>query len=214
MPNTLIPNRSYIIRLIVEDMITHRNGTHSTTVYTTTGNVISVEIDSRYNQNGYVNPDKESLFVAQCSLNGTRIKIDQSNFTWTVRDSIGQEVDLIDAKIVKNSLKLPADLLTYDDFYIIDVTAEYLGFAGTATIRYDTMLETNYTLEIQPTTGVAFSTDFFITAVSQMVDGEIATFSFGYIKNNTKYLLNRSSPSPSNIINLPQGETSNVLTVF
>ena len=212
--NYLTENRSYKISLLVEDVENNREGVHHSTIHTTTGNIVHVEIDSRHNKNGYINPSKTSLFVALGSYNNSAIKVDQASYTWVIMDSLNNTVDLSSSRRVYNSLKLSSGTLIEDETYTVQVSVSYSGANGTASIVYDTIIDTNYTLEIAPSSGVALSTDFYVTAISHSSDYELVNFAFGYYKDGSKYLITRSSPSPSHVVKLPQGGSNNELTLF
>lgn len=142
------------------------------------------------------------------------INVKSATYAWTIKDTVGNIVDLSTASKVQNSMTLPAGLLSSDNFYVVELTVTQDTLVGTAQIKYSTMANTHYTFEVEPTSGVAFGTDFIVAAVSQNIDAELTNFAFGYIKGGKEYLLTRSLPKPLHIVKLPQGETSNQLTLF
>jgi hypothetical protein len=189
-------------------------GVHSVTVNVYYGNNMSVEIDSRHNENGYIDYTQETLLVGLASLNGIAVDPSIAKFTWTVTDSIGNSIDLSAATISQNSLKLPKRVLEVDNIYIIDLAVTYMNITGNATISYSTMIDLHFNFEVAPTTGVAFETKFILSIGSEHIYSGLNNFIFGYVKNGIEYFLTRSSPKSLYILTLPQGEAGDQLTLF
>lgn len=210
----LLPDRNYRLVLEAEDTVNDSEGTHSVSLKTFTGNKMSVVIDSKINQNGYIDYTQDLLLVALATLNGTSIDVSNSTFTWTIKNSIGAIVSLSTAAKFENSLKIPSRTLEVNNYYMIEVEVKYNNVTGNAVIQYSTMLDTQYSFEIEPSSGTAFSTDFVMAAVSANIDAELTNFAFGYIKGGKEYLLTRGGPAPIHVVKLPPAETDNKLTVF
>jgi len=211
---TLMKKKQYRIRLDVKDTISNYTGTHSVMVTAYSDTQMSVEIDSRHNENGYIDYTEEVLIIGVANINGTFINVANATFTWVISDSQGNQVDLASATKVQNSIKLPARTLVSDNIYNVYLTVNYMNVTGTATIEYSTMIDSYFSFEVEPSTGVAFSTDFIITAASQNVNIDTSTYVFGYLKGSVEHYLSRGSVKSMYILKLPQGESSDQLTLF
>lgn len=175
--------------------------------------MLDITIQSRHNKNGYIDYTQPALFVCSIQLNGKDIEIVNANYVWTITDSTGLAVSLISSVQLLNSLQIPAILVPYED-YTVKVSVTYQNYTGSTSVIYTTKLDTVYSFEVEPNTGVGLSTEFIFSAVSQSYDYELNDFSFGYIKGGLRFYLTRSSPVPLRSVILPQGETSDRLTVF
>jgi hypothetical protein len=127
---------------------------------------------------------------------------------------MGESVNITSATQVYNGLKLPQNVLVPNEVYTVKVDIVYGAFTGTSTAVYTTMFETLYEFNVEPSTGVALSTEFFVVVSSQSFKFEINDFAFGYIKGGKRHLLTRASAVPLHTVLLPQGETSDQLTLF
>lgn len=211
---SLSAGKKYRITLEAEDIATGEMNRVSSFIGTFRGSEINVEIDSRVNQNKFIDYTQETLYVGLATYAGSGVNVKNSTFTWTLEDSVGNTVDLSTATQAQNSLIIPAGTLTANQIYVLELTVTYNNFTGTARLEHNTFFDTQYTFEVQPSSGVAFSTDFVISAVSQEIDAELDKFAFGYIKSGKEYLLTRASQNSVHVVKLPQGMTSNSLTLF
>lgn len=212
--NSLFPNLKYRILVTVTDNISGVSAAHSVVVNTMQGMILNVRIDSQKNKNGYIDRTTPSLFVCSTVFNSTDILNINATYTWIITDSIGNSISLATGTQVLNNLKMPEYIFEADETYKFQVTVNYLTYSGSASIVYNTMIDSNYIFDVQPSSGVALSTDFMFIVTTQNYISELAVFSFGYIKNSTKYLISKTSPVPIQSFKLPQGETSDILTVF
>jgi hypothetical protein len=183
-------------------------------VSTFSGSEINVEIDSRVNQNKFIDYTQETLFIGLATYGGTGVNVRNATYTWTLKDSVGSVVNLSTATQAQNSLIIPPRTFSTNQIFVLELTVVYNNYTGSAVIEYNTQFNTQYTFEVEPTSGVAFSTHFVISAVSQEIDAELDKFAFGYIESGKEYLLTRASQNSVHVVKLPKGETSNSLTLF
>jgi len=210
----LVADKDYRITLEVEDISTNETSIFSTHLRSFSGSEISVSIDSRESQDGYIDYSQESLFVGLPTLNNTGVDVTKTTFTWTLTDSIGNLIDLTSAIQVQNSLKILKNTLEMNQYYMLKLNVTTDNLTGTVSINYNTMFDSKFSFEISPTSGIAFNTDFIISSVTQEIDSLLTNFIFGYIKEGKEYFLTRDSPRPLHIVQLPPGDSTNQLTVF
>ena len=212
--NSLFPNLKYRIFISVIDNISGLTAKHSVLLNTLQGKILDVKIDSSNNKNGFIDIAVPSLFVCSVIFNSSDILVVNAIYTWSIIDSMGYVISLTSSTQILNNLKVPENTFEADETYKVQVTVNYLTYTGTASIVYNTMIDTSYIFEVQPSIGVALSTRYEFIISTQGFVSELAVFSMGYKKNNARYLLSQTSPVPIQSFVLPQGETSNLLTVF
>ena len=212
--NSLFPNLKYRILVTVTDNISGVSAKHSVAVNTMQGMILDIKIDSQKNKNGYIDRTTPSLFVWSAIFNSTIILNVNATYTWSITDSIGNIISLSSGIQILNNLRMPEYTFEADETYKVKVTVNYLTYTGSASVVYNTMIDSNYVFEVQPSTGVALSTEFMFIVTTQNFINELSVFTFGYFKNNTKYFISHTSTVPIQAFNLPQGETGNLLTVF
>lgn len=211
---SLFPNRGYRISCTVTDPESGKTAKASTFIHAKSGEILDVTIQSRHSKNGYIDYTLPSLFICETKLGGSKIAINNATYLWTISNSLGVSLTLPVNSTVMNSLKLPAETLKPQNKYSIGCTVSYSSKTGTSSITYSTEFDTLYSFVVEPISGVGLITEFVMAVVSQSYTYEINNFIFGYIKAGKRYHLTRSSPDPLYSVYLPQGETSDALTVF
>ena len=211
---SLVPNKIYNISLVVEDVLNHAVGDNSIIVNAMNGTQLTVQIDSKVNKNGFIDYSKQILFVAIANINGQGINANGANYTWSIINSLGVSLSLVGSTQVMNSLKIPSNTFYKEEIFKVQVIVNYNSMVTNASIVFNTFTNSLYNFDVQPSTGVAFTTEFILSAGSQTMDSDQTNFIFGYIKNNKKYYLTRNQPIPLYTLKLPQGDSGNILTVF
>lgn len=214
LKGSLKPNKAYNISLFAEDTVNHAVGQNTILVHALSGSQLSVQIDSRLETDGYIDYSKPILFVAIANINNLGINVNAATFTWSILNSLGVPVSLTSATQVMNSLSLPPYTFYKEEIFRVQVTVSYNNLTTNATSVFNTFANSRIVFDVQPTSGVAFTTDFIFSAVTQDMSSDQTNFVFGYIKGGKEYYLTRYQPIPLVTIKLPQGESSNILQVF
>ena len=211
---SLKPNKAYNITLIAEDTVNHAFGQNTITVNAFSGSQLTVQIDSRLDKNGFIDYSNPILFVAISNVNNVGVNVNAATFTWSITNSLGVPVSLGSATQIMNSLSLPAYTFYKEEIFSVQVVVNYNNQTTNATSIFYTLSNSQITFDVQPTSGIAFTTDFIFSAETQDMDSDQTNFVFGYIKGNKKYYLTRYQPIPLYTLKLPQGESGNILQVF
>ena len=213
--NSLYPDKDYIFTLSVEDSVTKLDSSYSVRIHAKAGLLLDVKIESRHNKHGYIDYSMPSMFVCNTTLNGSDISIMNATYSWAVTSN-GLSISLTNSTQSLNGLLLPANTLQPQTVYSIQVNVSYQTYTGSANIEYNTIINTDYDFQIEPSSGVALSTQFIMAVSIQSHEFESSQFAFGYISDNKRQLLTRGSPVALNTVILPQGDSSNSdrLTVF
>ena len=211
---TLFPDRDYKISCQVTNSASKQSEKTSTFVEAKSGEILEIKIESRYSKNGYLDYKAPSLFICETLFNETYLPIINATYSWKVTDSFGNEMALPVESQILNSLKLPANTFAAQKNYIFEVVVNYLSYTGRVAIRYSTVDNTEYSLIIEPSSGIGLQTDFTMAVLSQSSSFEVNKFSFGFWKGGQKYYLTKISHDQLQNVILPQGDTSDILIVF
>ena len=156
----------------------------------TDGDVLEVTIVSRANRNGRLDHLKYNGFEAEVRKDGEPIDVSNATFVWHLYDSAGNTVTAT-FDTAYNHFGIPANTLSENNYYVVDVTVTHDTYSGQAMIEYSTDVQTTYRIEIEPSTGEALSTEFHIAATTQDFDKDLTMFTFGYYKDGVKVPLTR-----------------------
>ena len=180
--NSLNANKIYTLIVQVRDTLTNLNSEHAIKLDTKSGSVLHVKIESVFNKHGYIDYSKPALFICTADVNGVNIAINNATYSWIIRDLDGNTIPLSAGYIVMNSLRLPERILNIDTFYSVEVTVTYLNHIENVFTIYNTEIDTDFSFEVEPMTGVAYDTEFIVSAITQSIDSEISELTFGYME--------------------------------
>lgn len=147
---------------------TGSTNTHSHSVKLTTqaGPNLDVKIESRSNRNGFLDVNKRNGFKANAVMKGTPVNPKMATYTWTVHDELNQAFSNFTS--FNDFMKIGSGLLQKNKQYTVKVVANYNNGAATghAEIKYITDVDSDYSFNIEPATGVSLVDKFSFSTSS------------------------------------------------
>lgn len=139
-------------------------------------------------------------------MKGTPVNPKMATYTWTVHDELNQAFSNFTS--FNDFMKIGSGLLQKNKQYTVKVVANYNNGAATghAEIKYITDVDSDYSFNIEPATGVSLVDKFSFSTSSQTKQSELSEFVFGYIKGGIKYPMTRRQPISFASMYLPLGE--------